>query len=70
MKGIIKVEEEPLVSSDFNHSTESCIVAADQTRLVGMRLVRFLAWYDNEWGFSCRMADLAKYIGENHVDRN
>lgn len=70
MEGIMKIEDQPLVSADFNHSSESCIVAADQTKVVGKHLLRLLAWYDNEWGFSCRMADLAKYIGEKHVNGN
>ncbi|MCV2880845.1 type I glyceraldehyde-3-phosphate dehydrogenase [Actibacterium sp. XHP0104] len=59
MKGILGYTEEKLVSVDFNHTTESSYFAADQTKVIGGRLVRVLAWYDNEWGFSCRMADLA-----------
>jgi glyceraldehyde 3-phosphate dehydrogenase len=49
---------------DFNHTEESSIFAPDQTRVVGNRLVRVLAWYDNEWGFSCRMADVAVAMGK------
>lgn len=59
MKGVLGYEPEPLVSVDFNHTSESSIFAPDQTRVVGGRLVRVLAWYDNEWGFSVRMADVA-----------
>ncbi len=59
MKGVMGYEPEPLVSVDFNHTEESSIFAPDQTRVVGGRLVRVLAWYDNEWGFSVRMADVA-----------
>ena len=59
MKGVMGYEPAPLVSVDFNHSTESSIFAPDQTRVVGDRLVRVLAWYDNEWGFSVRMANVA-----------
>ncbi len=59
MKCVMGYEPEPLVSIDFNHTSESSIFAPDQTRVVGGRLVRVLAWYDNEWGFSVRMADVA-----------
>ncbi|MCE8008075.1 type I glyceraldehyde-3-phosphate dehydrogenase [Aestuariivita sp.] len=59
MKGVVGYEPAPLVSIDFNHTEESSIFAPDQTRVVGGRLVRVLAWYDNEWGFSVRMADVA-----------
>lgn len=51
------------VSIDFNHTEESSIFAPDQTKVVGKRLVRVLSWYDNEWGFSCRMADVAAAMG-------
>ncbi|MBU2982532.1 type I glyceraldehyde-3-phosphate dehydrogenase [Lentibacter algarum] len=63
MKGVLGYEEAPLVSVDFNKSEESSIFAPAQTRVVGGRLVRVLAWYDNEWGFSCRMADVAVMMG-------
>lgn len=63
MKGVLGYEDAPLVSTDFNHTEESSIVAPAQTRVVGRRLVRVLAWYDNEWGFSCRMADVAAMMG-------
>jgi glyceraldehyde 3-phosphate dehydrogenase len=62
MRGIIGYEPLPLVSSDFNTTSESCIFAPDQTRVVDNKLVRVLSWYDNEWAFSCRMADVAAYI--------
>ena len=62
MRGIIGYETLPLVSSDFNTTSESCIFAPDQTRVVDNHLVRVLSWYDNEWAFSCRMADIAAYI--------
>ncbi len=64
MKGVLGYEPAPLVSTDFNHSPESSIFAPDQTRIVGDRLVRVLAWYDNEWGFSVRMADVAVAMGK------
>jgi len=63
MKGVLGYEEAPLVSTDFNHTEESSIFAPAQTKVVGGRLVRVLAWYDNEWGFSCRMADVAAMMG-------
>ena len=63
MKGVVGYEPAPLVSIDFNHTEESAIFAPDQTRVVGKRLVRVLAWYDNEWGFSVRMADVAVAMG-------
>lgn len=63
MKGVLGYEPAPLVSTDFNHSPESSIFAPDQTRVVDDRLVRVLAWYDNEWGFSVRMADVAVAMG-------
>jgi glyceraldehyde 3-phosphate dehydrogenase len=63
MKSVLGYEEAPLVSTDFNHTEESSIFAPAQTKVVGGRLVRVLAWYDNEWGFSCRMADVAAMMG-------
>ena len=59
LKGILGVTSEPLVSSDFNHSPMSATFDLTQTQIVDGRLVRVLAWYDNEWGFSNRMADTA-----------
>ncbi len=63
MQGILSYETEPKVSIDYNHNTHSSNFAADQTRVMDGRLVRILAWYDNEWGFSCRMADNAVLVG-------
>ena len=63
MKGVLGYDPEPKVSIDFNHTEESSIFAPDQTKVTGGRLVRVLAWYDNEWGFSCRMADVAVAMG-------
>ena len=64
LKGILGYDPEPKVSIDFNHTEESSIFAPDQTKVIGKRLVRVLAWYDNEWGFSCRMADVAAAMGQ------
>lgn len=63
MAGVVSYETEPKVSIDYNHDTHSCNFAADQTTVMNGNLVRVLAWYDNEWGFSCRMADNAAEIG-------
>ena len=63
MKGVLGYNDLPLVSVDLNHTTESATFAADQTKVLGKRLVRVLAWYDNEWGFSARMADVAALMG-------
>ncbi|WP_170769649.1 type I glyceraldehyde-3-phosphate dehydrogenase [Ruegeria lacuscaerulensis] len=63
MQRVLGYESAPLVSTDFNHTEESSIFAPDQTRVVGDRMVRVLAWYDNEWAFSVRMADVAVAMG-------
>lgn len=60
---VLSYDPEPKVSVDFNHTTPSSIFAPDQTRVVGGRTVRVMAWYDNEWGFSARMADVAGHMG-------
>lgn len=60
---VMAYDPEPKVSIDFNHTPQSSIFAPDQTKVVGGRTVRVLAWYDNEWGFSCRMADVAGVMG-------
>ncbi|TMV14507.1 type I glyceraldehyde-3-phosphate dehydrogenase [Arenibacterium halophilum] len=60
---VLAYDPEPKVSIDFNHTEESSIFAPDQTRVVDGRMVRVLAWYDNEWGFSVRMADVATHMG-------
>lgn len=58
LKGVLAINEAPLVSCDFNHNSASSIFDATQTKVIG-DLVKVLAWYDNEWGFSCRMIDTA-----------
>jgi glyceraldehyde 3-phosphate dehydrogenase len=57
LKGILEYTEEPVVSSDLNHNPASSIVDASLTKVSNGVLVKALAWYDNEWGFSCRMLD-------------
>jgi glyceraldehyde 3-phosphate dehydrogenase len=64
LKGILAYTEEPLVSSDFMQSSVSSTVDGLETKVNG-NLVKVLAWYDNEWGYSCRLVDLIKFIGKN-----
>jgi len=64
LKGILAYNEEPLVSSDFNHDSHSSVFDATQTRVLDGNLVKVLAWYDNEWGYSCRMLDAARALAE------
>ena len=63
LKGILAYTEEPLVSSDFNHNPASSTFAVKQTKVMDGNFVRVLSWYDNEWGFSNRMADTAVAMG-------
>jgi glyceraldehyde 3-phosphate dehydrogenase len=63
MKGILEYTEEELVSADFRGNPHSAIVDAEYTRVVGQNCVKVLAWYDNEWGYSCRCRDLIKLMG-------
>ena len=64
LKGILTTNDEPLVSVDFNHNPASSIFDLTQTKVVRGRLCRVLSWYDNEWGFSNRMADTAAAMGK------
>ncbi len=64
LKGILAFSEEPLVSVDFMANPHSAIVDAEYTKMVDENLVKVLAWYDNEWGYSCRLRDLIKYISK------
>ncbi|MDD3181762.1 MAG: type I glyceraldehyde-3-phosphate dehydrogenase [Alphaproteobacteria bacterium] len=59
LKGILGVYDEPLVSTDFNHDDRSSIFALKETKVIDGTFVRVMSWYDNEWGFSCRMIDTA-----------
>jgi len=63
LKGILAVNSAPLVSIDFNHNPASCTFDLTQTQVIEGRFVRVLAWYDNEWGFSNRMSDVAAVMG-------
>ncbi len=64
LRGILAFSEEPLVSVDFRKNPNSSIVDADYTKVIGGNLVKVLSWYDNEWGYSCRVRDLVKLMGE------
>jgi glyceraldehyde 3-phosphate dehydrogenase len=64
LKGVLAVYDEPLVSGDFNHDPHSSIFALKETKVIEGDFVRVLAWYDNEWGFSNRMADTAVAMGK------
>src|SRR5437588_12821188 len=64
LRGILAYSEEPLVSSDFRKNPNSSIVDAEYTKVIGGNLVKVLSWYDNEWGYSCRVRDLVKFIAQ------
>ncbi len=64
LKGILGVSDEPLVSSDFRGDARSSIIDAASTMVIGGTMVKVIAWYDNEWGYSCRVADLIRYVAE------
>jgi glyceraldehyde 3-phosphate dehydrogenase len=63
MKGILGVSNEPLVSMDFKGDSRSSIIDAESCMVMGGNLIKVVTWYDNEWGYSCRVADLTKMIG-------
>jgi glyceraldehyde 3-phosphate dehydrogenase len=63
LKGILQYVDLPLVSVDFNHTSYSAEFDALSTKVIEGKMVKVLAWYDNEWGYSCRLADLAKFVG-------
>ena len=62
LRGILGYTQEPLVSSDFKQNSNSSIVDAEYTSVIGGHMVKILSWYDNEWGYSCRVRDLVKYL--------
>lgn len=65
LKGILGIVDRPLVSTDFNHDPHSSSFALDQTKVLDGNMCRILSWYDNEWGFSCRMLDTAVEMGKH-----
>jgi glyceraldehyde 3-phosphate dehydrogenase len=64
LSGILEFSEAPLVSIDFRKNPNSSIVDAEYTKVMGGNLVKVLSWYDNEWGYSCRVRDLVKFIAQ------
>ena len=64
LRGILQYSEEPLVSVDFRGNSHSSILDAPYTSVLEGNMVKLLSWYDNEWGYSCRVVDLVKYIAE------
>ena len=64
LKNVLDISNKPLVSSDFNHNPHSAIVDLSLTKVVENKMAKVSAWYDNEWGFACRMCDLANYFGK------
>jgi glyceraldehyde 3-phosphate dehydrogenase len=62
LRGILGYSEEPLVSSDYRKNPNSSIVDAEYTKVIGGNMVKILSWYDNEWGYSCRVRDLVKFL--------
>ena len=61
---LLAVSDEPLVSIDFRKNPNSSIVDSAYTKVVDGTLIKVLSWYDNEWGYSCRVRDLIKYIAD------
>jgi glyceraldehyde 3-phosphate dehydrogenase len=70
LRGILEVCDRPLVSMDFKGNPHSAIVDALSTMVLKDRIVKVVAWYDNEWGYSCRMADLAAYVSARDLQRD
>jgi len=64
LKGILAYTEDPVVSSDMLHNPNSSIVDAELTKVLGGTLAKVVSWYDNEWGYSCRVVDLALFLAE------
>jgi len=64
LKGILAYTEDPVVSSDMMHNPNSSIVDAQMTKVLGNNLVKVVAWYDNEWGYSCRVVDLIVFLAK------
>ena len=64
LKGVLEYTEEPLVSSDIIHNSHSCVFDSLLTNVIEGKFIKVLGWYDNEWGYSCRMIDIAKLISK------
>tara|TARA_Y100000814_G_scaffold199616_1_gene146996 strand:+ start:209 stop:526 length:318 start_codon:yes stop_codon:yes gene_type:complete len=65
LKGILSITDEPLVSSDFKKDPHSCVIDGLSTMVLDNNMIKVVGWYDNEWGYSCRTADLAAYISKS-----
>ena len=65
LKGILGYEERPLVSADYTNDPRSSIVDAPSTMVVNGTQVKVFAWYDNEWGYACRLVDVAMMVGDS-----
>jgi len=63
-KKVLEITSEKLVSIDFNHNSSSAIIDSSLTSVVGKNMGKISAWYDNEWGFSNRMCDIAEYVNK------
>jgi glyceraldehyde 3-phosphate dehydrogenase len=68
LNGILGVSDEPLVSMDFKGDSRSSIVDAESTMVIGDRFAKVIAWYDNEWGYSCRIADFVGFVAARMGD--
>ena len=62
LKGILAYTEDPVVSTDMLHNSNSSIIDAEMTKVIDGDLVKVISWYDNEWGYSCRVNDLASFL--------
>ena len=62
LKNILEITDEPLVSVDFKQNPASCIIDSLSTEVISENLVKVIGWYDNEWGYSCRTADMVEFI--------
>ena len=67
LEGILGYEERPLVSADYVNDSRSSIVDSLSTMVVNSNLLKIYAWYDNEWGYSCRLADLTEYVIKKEI---
>ena len=67
LQGILAYTEEELVSSDFKGNPNSAIIDAPNTLVMGGNMVKVIAWYDNEWGYSCRVADLCAFLVQKGI---
>ena len=64
LKGILGYTEDPVVSTDMLHNSNSSIIDSEMTKVVGGNLLKVVSWYDNEWGYSCRVVDLVEFMGK------